>query len=184
MMINQIFLCFSLSYLFDLHNRLKNSPIILFGRSLGGGVCFYLAERFPELISGIIVENTFLSIGAMVDVIMPLVKWLKSFVLAIKWNNDEKIQHVPHPIMFISGTEKHFLIHLLPQIHLILRCVNEIGDSDELVPPFHMKQLYELAVKSKHREFYSVSGGGHNDTWERAGKQYYRVSRCECDFVW
>jgi hypothetical protein len=40
----------------------------------------------------------------MVDVIMPFVKWIKPLVLAIKWNSDEKVQRIPHPIMFISGT--------------------------------------------------------------------------------
>jgi hypothetical protein len=39
------------------------------------------------------------------------------------------------------------------------------GDSDELVPPSHMKKLSELASKSRNLDFYSVSGGGHNDTF-------------------
>ncbi len=38
-----------------------------------------------------------------------------------------------------------------------------------------MKKLYELAIRSIHREFYSVLGGGHNDSWEVAGEEYYVV---------
>lgn len=38
-----------------------------------------------------------------------------------------------------------------------------------------MKKLYELATKSTNREMYSVSGGTHNDTWYRAGAEYYKV---------
>jgi hypothetical protein len=51
-----------------------------------------------------------------------------------------------------------------------------VGDSDQLVPPVHMKKLYDLAVKSSRREMYSVSGGTHNDTWFRAGFAYYQVT--------
>lgn len=50
------------------------------------------------------------------------------------------------------------------------------GDSDQLVPPSHMKRLFELAVRSAGKVFYSVYGGTHNDTWEVAGEEYYRVS--------
>ena len=50
------------------------------------------------------------------------------------------------------------------------------GDHDELVPPFHMKKLYDLATSSDQREFFNVPGGTHNDTWNRAGADYYRVS--------
>ena len=39
------------------------------------------------------------------------------------------------------------------------------GDSDELVPPSHMRKLRDHATKSRNLEFYSVSGGGHNDTF-------------------
>lgn len=58
------------------------------------------------------------------------------------------------------------------------------GDSDTLVPPSHMKKLYELALKSTHREFYSVLGGGHNDSWEVSGAEYYIVSiPIECEML-
>jgi hypothetical protein len=40
-----------------------------------------------------------------------------------------------------------------------------------------MKGLYELALKTIHREFYSVLGGTHNDTWEVGGQDYYQVKR-------
>ncbi len=52
------------------------------------------------------------------------------------------------------------------------------GDSDQLVPPFHMKRLFELAGRSTGKVFYSVSGGTHNDTWEVAAENYHRVSFC------
>jgi fermentation-respiration switch protein FrsA (DUF1100 family) len=131
------------------HPRLTRSPMVVFGRSLGGGVCFSLAAKHPNLVKAIVVENTFLSIGAMVDCLMPYIARLKPLVLRIKWDNDVKVKSAKQPILFISG------------------------DSDELVPPFHMKKLFDTAHVSAHKEFFSVSGGTHNDTWLKAGSKWY-----------
>ncbi len=92
--------------LFVIHlllHRLQGSSMVMFGRSLGGAVSIYLAHKYPNLVKGIIVENTFLSVSAMVDVLMPFLKSIKSFVLNIKWNSDEKIPSLNQPILFISG---------------------------------------------------------------------------------
>ena len=48
------------------------------------------------------------------------------------------------------------------------------GDSDELIPPAHMKALSEAAVKSRYKEFYSIFGGTHNDSMEVAGMNAWR----------
>ena len=133
------------------HPKLKNSPMIAFGRSLGGAVSIALAHRHPDQIKGVIVENTFLGISAMVDKLMPFVTPIKPFVLKIKWDSDVKIQQLKQPILFISG------------------------DADQLVPPFHMKQLFEAATLSRNRQFFSVSGGGHNDTFMVASDYYERL---------
>jgi abhydrolase domain-containing protein 13 len=87
------------------HPRLANSPIIVFGRSLGGAVSVYLAHKHPDLVKAVILENTFLSVGAMVDVLMPFFKPIKWLVLNIKWNSDEKICDLVQPILFISGAQ-------------------------------------------------------------------------------
>lgn len=141
------------------HPRLKNSPILLFGRSLGGAVSVSLAHKYASRVHGIILENTFLSISAMVDILMRWLSPIKTYVLKIKWDSETKIQELKHPILFISG------------------------DSDQLVPPFHMKMLFDKARMSKHRDFYSVAGGTHNDTWEVAGLEYYRRLRNFADIV-
>jgi hypothetical protein len=86
------------------YGRLKGSPIVVFGRSLGGAVSIALAEKFPEVVGAVIVENTFESIGRMVDVLMPYVRYLKALVLRIQWNSIDKIQQLRQPIMFISGS--------------------------------------------------------------------------------
>ena len=86
------------------HPKLKGSPIIVFGRSLGGAVSIALAHRFPDLVNSIVLENTFLSISAMVDILMPWISWAKEYVLRISWNSDVLISSLKHPILFISGT--------------------------------------------------------------------------------
>jgi abhydrolase domain-containing protein 13 len=142
------------------HPKLKNSPMILFGRSLGGAVAISLAHKFPNDVSGIVVENTFSSISDMVDVLMPWVAFAKNLVLRIGWDSSAKIPEIKCPIYFISG------------------------DADTLVPPPQMKKLYDTALNSVYKEFFSVSGGGHNDSFIVAGIDYYKrlrefVSRSE-----
>lgn len=84
--------------------RLSNSKMVVFGRSLGGAVAISLAHRFPELVAGVVVENTFLSVGAMVNVLMPFLRPLRHLVLTMKWDSDVKVADLKMPILFISGT--------------------------------------------------------------------------------
>jgi fermentation-respiration switch protein FrsA (DUF1100 family) len=135
------------------HPALEGSPILLFGESLGGAVTISLAHARPTLVSGIILENTFLSVPKMVDHLMPLVAPLKGLILSIKWDSDMKITTLPHPMLFVSGL------------------------ADQLVPPFHMKALHDSAAKSSYRDLYEVPGGEHNDTFVTGGMTYYRRVR-------
>lgn len=61
---------------------IDKSKVFLFGRSLGGAASLYSAWRFKEFfIRGMIVENTFTSMSDVVDHVMPLVSYAKSFLL-------------------------------------------------------------------------------------------------------
>ena len=133
------------------HPKLQGSPVVVFGRSLGGAVSLYLARRYPSSVAGIVIENTFLSVSAMTDILLPLLKPLKPYLLRMYWDSGDAIVGVDQPVMFISGGR------------------------DELVPPAHMRALYDLATASRHREWFFVEDGSHNDTWEKAGAQYYKV---------
>lgn len=77
--------------------------MVLFGRSLGGAVAISLAERYPDLVSGVVVENTFLSVGDMVDVLMPFLKHIRHYVLSMNWDSHVKVARLKMPIMFIAG---------------------------------------------------------------------------------
>ena len=68
------------------HPQVDPTQIFIFGRSLGGSVALHLAlyaERNNIPIAGVMVENTFLSIAAMVDTLMPYVAPFKSLILRL-----------------------------------------------------------------------------------------------------
>lgn len=102
--------------------QIDNKRILVLGRSLGGAVGTYIAANHPEHVKGLVLENTFTSIPDMVDVVMPWVAPLKFLVLRISWASIDLIPKVTAPVLFISGLR------------------------DELVPPEHMKRLFDAAV--------------------------------------
>lgn len=104
------------------HPKLHNSPVILFGRSLGGAVSLSLYEKRPNDISSIILENTFLSISEMVDALLPFLQYvrpLKDMLLMLNWNNALKIKDVSVPILFVAG----ILVFLVSLLRVVLSCV-------------------------------------------------------------
>jgi pimeloyl-ACP methyl ester carboxylesterase len=133
--------------------RLRN--IFLFGRSLGGAVAFHLAHYCQKKqidLSGIVVENTFLSIGDMVDTLMPLVAPLKSLILRMYWDSGKIVGSLTKPVLYFAGAR------------------------DELVPPAHMKELYKRSVEggtNRIVHFHEVPDGTHNDTWMRGRSLYW-----------
>ncbi|ODV93131.1 hypothetical protein PACTADRAFT_51761 [Pachysolen tannophilus NRRL Y-2460] len=130
-------------------NQISNSKIILHGRSLGGAVAIYIASSHPNLIGGIILENTFLSITKLIPYLFPYLKYV-SFLCHEKWNSENLIPEIPSniPILFLSGAK------------------------DEIVPPIHMKELFKLS-KSLDKTFKEFPNGFHNDTIVQENYWYY-----------
>ena len=118
-----------------------------------------MAAAWPTEVQAVVLENTYTNILDMVDKLMPFLNPVKNYLSTNKWDSDKKIQHLVQPVLFISG------------------------DSDELVPTEHMVRLHQLATKSRYADFFSVRGGTHNDTWERAGSYYYEVSKLVSQLV-
>ena len=131
------------------HPKLRNSKIVLYGDSLGGAVVFALADKMPNKVAYLIVENTFSSIADMVNIIFPFVSPLKWLVLRIGWDSLKIAPTITQPILFVSG------------------------DKDELVPPSHMKALYDAATSSSNRQLYVIKNGCHNGSFEKAGSKAY-----------
>jgi abhydrolase domain-containing protein 13 len=135
------------------HPRVASDRIVLYGKSLGGAVALALAEARPQEVAALVLENTFLSIPAMVDILLPYLSMVKGLILRIGWHNDRRVGRLAHPMLFVSGLQ------------------------DELVPPAHMKQLSRLATRSVWPQLYTVADGTHNDTMFRGGLAYYRTYR-------
>lgn len=47
-----------------------------------------------------------------------------------------------------------------------------VGTLDEIVPAAHTTKLHEAATSALFKQIYQVTGGMHNDTWFKGGKDY------------
>jgi len=135
------------------HPQIDPSKIIIFGRSLGGAVAFHVAdyaEHNNKKLAGIIVENTFESIGHMVDILLPFLSPFKGILLRNKWDSTNLAATLKVPILYIAG------------------------NNDEIVPYSQMKELSAKSSKTSimHR-FHCVVGGTHNETWLQGGSAYW-----------
>lgn len=120
------------------HPKTKDTTLIVYGQSLGGAVAIYAAFNFE--FDALIVENTFLSIRRLVPDIMP---FLKHFVFLChqKWESENIIKK--KPTLFLSSLK------------------------DEVIPPYHMKELYEKSGEGSF--FKSFPNGMHNDAFVQPG---------------
>ncbi|KAF8880674.1 Alpha/Beta hydrolase protein [Infundibulicybe gibba] len=141
--------------------NLSQTPIILYGQSIGGAVAIDLASRNPTKISALILENTFTSLPSLVPHVMPLLSSV-SFLCHQKWDSISKIPLIPAstPILMLSG------------------------EKDQIVPAAHMRALWEVVQKrgpGKRDEGGARAGGvavskymgfphgTHNDTCVQTG---------------
>lgn len=125
------------------------SPIILFGRSLGGAVAIDLAadEKYKDKIKGIIVENTFTSILDMMDHIVPWLTWAK-LLCRNPWKSMDIVGKISVPMLFVSSIR------------------------DEMVPSKMMVSLHQKASQSnKNTKFLPINEGGHMSAYTTRG--YY-----------
>ncbi|KAH3661614.1 hypothetical protein OGAPHI_006462 [Ogataea philodendri] len=122
------------------HSQLASSSIVCYGRSLGGAVSIYIASRYPDLIAGLILENTFLSVRKVIPHIFPVLGPFKQLCHQI-WPSEQEILRIPESVsmLFLSGLD------------------------DEIVPPAHMRTLYELS-RSQTKTWVEFPGAHHNDT--------------------
>lgn len=115
--------------------KISPSEIVIFGRSLGGGIASYLAEKYPPKI--LILESTFTS---AVDVGAELYSFFPVRLLArIQYPTKKRIPKMNCPILFIHS----------PQ--------------DEVIPYTHSRKLFELAKEPK--EFIEIKGGHNEGFW-------------------
>ncbi|CAG8448849.1 17264_t:CDS:2, partial [Acaulospora morrowiae] len=130
---------------------LKDTKLIIYGQSFGGAVAIDLVSRNESKVSGLIIENTFLSIPRIIPHVAPKLRYF-SFICSEIWPSDKNITKINHiPILFISGTK------------------------DEIIPLQHMRTLYELATTTGRKEWKEIIGGTHYDTVTKPG--YFELIR-------
>ena len=84
-------------------DEIDANRLFIFGRSLGGAVAVRLAMEHSNRFKGVIVENTFTSIGDMVDQIMPLVAKFKGLIQRLYYPTIDRIAAISAPLLLIRG---------------------------------------------------------------------------------
>ena len=127
----------------------SEQKMIYFGRSLGAAIALQLAIEQPP--AGLILESPFTSIEAIGKELYPLLWILAGWALDVRYDNIFKISQIKTPLLIFHG------------------------DRDEIIPQQMGKELFKRAPEPK--QFYSISGAGHNDTYAVGGKEYWQQWR-------
>lgn len=125
--------------------------LVVFGRSLGGVAAVHLAARGG--CAGAILESTFTNLGAMAREHYPLP--LLPGWLAGRFDSLGRIGGLRCPVLFVHG------------------------DRDDIVPYRLGQELYAAAPGPK--EFLTIDGAGHNDTYHVGGQAYFERLRDFCE---
>ena len=129
------------------HQGLKDNKIVVYGQSLGGAVAIDLVAKNADaekLLAGLILDNTFLSIKKMIPAAFPPARYLAKLCHQI-WPSEESIPKITDvPILFLSGLK------------------------DEIVPPSHMRELYDLS-RAKKKIWKTLPNGSHDGSVAEEG---------------
>ena len=132
---------------------LDSEKIIFFGRSLGAAVAADLATRHEPL--ALILESPFTSIRDMARLALPFLP--VGLFLRTRYDTLTKMTQVRVPLLVLHG------------------------DADEIVPLEQGRKVFEAAVGSK--EFYTIPGAHHNDTYVVGGAPYFEALKSFVDRV-
>lgn len=125
--------------------------IVIFGKSLGGGVTTEIAQGHK--LCGVVLESTFTSLAAVVRRLIPFLPAgsLKSEI----YDSAAKLARLDAPLLVVHGT------------------------ADEIIPFEEGEKLFAAAREPK--QFFRVEGAGHNDVSLVAGSAYGRTLRAWLD---
>ncbi|CAM1506611.1 Fc.00g062520.m01.CDS01 [Cosmosporella sp. VM-42] len=119
----------------------RDHKVIIYGQSLGGAVSIKLVAKNQEAgdIAGLILENTFLSMRKLIPSVIPPAKYLTLLCHQV-WPSESILPSITKvPTLFLSGLQ------------------------DEIVPPHHMRQLFEISTAPGKR-WKPLPGGDHNSS--------------------
>ncbi|CAE6530904.1 unnamed protein product [Rhizoctonia solani] len=118
-------------------NAYPNSPVVLYGHSIGGSIAVKLLASLPAStrVRGLVVENAFTSVPAMVRTVYPS-KWLPYYHLGPlvfdKWDALSTLSHER------SSALRNVILH--PPSILIIN-----SENDELVPAEMGREMFDAA---------------------------------------
>ena len=121
------------------NNYIDKNNIYLFGRSLGGAVAIYIAVNCNFKFKGIIIENTFSSMGDLVDNLYPILIYFRKYLLKSNWDSKSIISKIKYPVLFCRS------------------------EKDELIPKSQMDLLFNLINNCKFKDYYVIKNGNHNE---------------------
>ncbi len=126
---------------------INHERIIIFGRSVGSAVAVDLAVKGK--CCALILETPFTSMKDLAKSLYPFLPI--GYILQTKYDSISKIRDIKVPVLILHG------------------------DKDELAPFEQGRKLYETANEPK--EFYTIQGATHNDTYIVGGEEYFDVIR-------
>ena len=127
--------------------RVDAKNLIIFGRSLGAAVAAEMALRFES--RGLILETPFMSIREMAKTVFPILPI--GPLLQTRYDVVEKVGKIKVPLLVLHG------------------------DRDDVVPYEQGKKVFAAAGEPK--EFYTIGGATHNDTYLVGGDAYFQRLR-------
>ncbi|QLI73756.1 Protein bem46 [Metarhizium brunneum] len=119
----------------------RDHRLVIYGQSLGGAVSIRLVAKNQDAgdIIGLVLENTFLSMRKLIPSVIPPAKYLTLLCHQV-WPSEASLPSITKvPILFLSGLQ------------------------DEIVPPSHMRQLYDLC-NAPEKRWKPLPGGDHNSS--------------------
>jgi uncharacterized protein len=122
----------------------EDEDVIVFGKSLGGGVACEIAQ--DRRLKALVLESTFTSLASVARKLFPFLP--QGILLGEVYDSISKLPRARCPVMVVHG------------------------EMDELIPASEGMDLYAAAPEPK--ELYLVPGAGHNDVSMVAGPEYAR----------
>ena len=86
--------------------------VFLFGRSLGGAIAARVALDMTLPFKGIIIENTFTTLGDLVDVMFPFLKHFRKYLLRSKFETIDIIWKIKRPILFCRSENDELILKI------------------------------------------------------------------------
>jgi len=124
----------------------RGNDLVIYGQSLGGAVSVQLVAKNQndKRLIGLVLENTFLSMRKLIPSIIPPAKYLTLLCHQV-WPSDTFLPSITEiPILFLSGLQ------------------------DEIVPPSHMRKLYEIC-QTPTKIWKPLPAGNHNSSVAEEG---------------